>query len=258
VMRLRLTRPHTLLLLAILAGFMGGARAQESGMSRSGSPWTLEVLYRTSLPLFEGGERTPVEDGGYRVNWLAPVATGYGIRLRRQIGRNWQCAFGLVPTRRRYTADISWTIDSLAGPSASPDFEAQLDWVVASYGVPIIFRTEVPLSEKVKLGAGGGVNFELFPSDAYTSGFDAADSAQFTFDQYTQRVSWFRTAIAVELGCVFELSDGSGFHVGIQVQRALGRWFRAESYGRHETEISHVKSYLNGHHWGLDLRFILP
>jgi hypothetical protein len=257
-MRPRLTRPHTLLLLAILAGFMGGARAQESGMSRSGSPWTLEVLYRTSLPVFDGGERTPVEDGGYRVNWLAPVATGYGVRLRRQIGRNWQCAFGLVPTRRRYTADISWTIDSLAGPSASPDFEGQLDWVVASYGVPIIFRTEVPLSEKVKLGAGGGFNFELFPSDAYTSGFDAADSAQFTYDQYTQRVSWFRTAIAVELGCVFELSDGSGFHVGIQVQRSLGRWFRAESYGRHETEISHVKSYLNGHHWGLDLRWILP
>jgi hypothetical protein len=124
--------------------------------------------------------------------------------------------------------------------------------------VPIIFRTEVPLSDNIDLGAGGGVHLEFFPSDVFTADFFAADSSQYTYDQYTQRVGWMRSAATVELGCVFGLSDGSGLHVGVQIQRALGQWFRAESYGRLDDEILHVKTYLSGHHWGLDVRWILP
>ena len=246
-------------LLAFLLGSSFAVHAQKTGISNERSPWSMEVLYRTSLPFLSSGvpDQSRVDDG-FQVTWLAPVVTGYGVRLRRQIGRSWQVAFGLLQTRRRYTADVSWSLDPLSSPDVPPDFLGQLDWVMPSYGLPIIFRTEVPLSDNIDLGAGGGVHLEFFPSDVFTADFFAADSSQYTYDQYTQRVGWMRSAATVELGCVFGLSDGSGLHVGVQIQRALGQWFRAESYGRFDDEISHVQTYLSGHHWGLDFRWILP
>jgi hypothetical protein len=247
-----------LFLLGGLLVFMAGASQAQSGPDRE-SPWSLEVLYRSSIPgLLDRQDGIFKQDDSFTVHWLTPVVTSYGVRLRRSIGRSWQCAFGLVPTRRRYKAEVAWDLGTPGGGDSPDWIEGQLDWVFASYGVPVIFRTEVPLTQKILLGAGGGVNMELFPTNATASDFIAQDSLQFAFDQYTQRVRWLRAALAVELGCVFELPDGSGLHLGLHLQRALGHWFRAESYGRLGTEKAEVSTYLSGHHWGLDLRWILP
>lgn len=245
--------------VALLMGSSFSVHAQTTGVSNDRSPWSIEVLYRTSLPFLSTGlpDESEVDDR-YQVDWLAPVVTGYGVRIRRQIGRSWQVAFGLLQTRRRYTADVSWSLDPLSATESPPNFSGQLEWVMPSYGIPIIFRTEVPLSENIDLGAGGGVHLEFFPSDVFTANYFSADSSQYTYDQYTRRAGWMRSAATVELGCVFGLSDGSGLHVGVQIQRALGQWFGAESYGRYDDEISHVQTYLSGHHWGLDVRWILP
>lgn len=237
-----------------------------AGRGQSEPEWTMDVHFMSSLPwgrpaMGEGvgwsGQALAASDSALVGRWGLQGTRSYGVFIRRRIGKVGQWAFGFEQTRRIWRVEADWMPPLASAPLAMVD----LEWIVASYSIPILYRTEVTLTPGWRLGAGAGVVMEILPTNAFASTSVEGGGDVFAIEHTSLRYGWNRWGMALELGVVREGED-QDLHIGgvlrplIQplVQGGLtGRW----NVGQPDSGIGTIERVLDGSWWGLDIRFIL-
>ena len=145
--------------------------------------------------------------------------------------------------------------------ASAPVSSGSMEWIVASYSWPILYRTEVTLTPGWRLGAGGGVVLEILPTNAFTSTSTEQDGNVLALEQESLRYNWNRWGMALELGLVKE-GEEADLHIGgvlrplIQPLSQAGltaRW----NVGQGDADTRTILRTLDGSWWGLDVRLIL-
>ena len=230
------------------------------------SEWSLDVHLLSSVAIGRpapgegfgwGGQALAANDSALFGRWGQKGTRSYGVYIRRQLGKVGQLAFGFEQMRRIWSVEADWTPDVALGAVASTNME----WILASYAIPILYRTEVTLSPGWRLGAGGGIVMEILPTNAFVSGSITGGGDVFAVEHESLRYGWNRWGMALELGFVKEGEDAD-FHFGgvlrpmIQplIQGGLtGRW----NLGQSDAGIGYLERLLDGSWWGVDVRLIL-
>jgi hypothetical protein len=236
------------------------------GLSQGTPDWTLDVRLLTSLSLGrpdigEGtgwnGQAMLASDGPLFARWGLSGTRSYGVSIRRRLGEFGQLAFGLEQTRRIWNLECDW----LPELSSSPEAVGQMEWIVASYSFPLLYRTEVTLTPGWRLGAGGGLVLEVLPTNAFSSTNVESNGDVLVLEHSSLRYGWNRLGMALELGIVKEGEDAD-LHIGgvlrplIQplIQGDLvARW----NVGQGDSDLRQIQRVLDGSWWGLDVRLIL-
>lgn len=239
-----------------------------SGRAQSDGLWTLDVRVLTSLPFGRpavgegsgwGGQPLLVQEGPLTAGWGRKGTRSHGVSIRRRIGRSWQLAFGFEQTRRIWTAQADWQHGD--GPAAET-VTVSLEWIQASYAFPLMLRSEVELVPGWRLGAGGGLVWEILPTNAFESGQQEGASGNFfSVEHETLRYGWNRWGMGIELGIVREGKD-MDLHVGGAVRPTIqpfsqGALSAQWNVGQPDVSILEVGRSLDGGWWGLDVRVIL-
>lgn len=145
--------------------------------------------------------------------------------------------------------------------ASAPVASGGLEWIVASYSIPVLYRTEVTLTPGWRLGAGGGIVMEILPTNAFAATSMEGGGNVFAIEHTSLRYGWNRWGMALELGIVKEGKD-QDLHIGgvlrplIQplIQGTLdGQW----NLGQPDAGSGTIERVLDGSWWGLDVRLIL-
>ena len=196
-------------------------------------------------------------DGSLFGRWGVRGTRSYGVSIRRSLGKVGQLAFGFEQTRRIWQVEADW----MPALASAPVSSGSMEWIVASYSWPILYRTEVTLTPGWRLGAGGGVVLEILPTNAFTSTSTEQDGNVLALEQESLRYNWHRWGMALELGLVKEGEDAD-LHIGgvlrplIQPLSQAGltaRW----NVGQGDADTRTILRTLDGSWWGLDVRLIL-
>ena len=256
VMRLRIL----CILLGLSSGVYRMAHAQKN------QDWSLDVRLLTSLPFGRpdvgegtgwGGEALSASEGALFARWGLRGTRSYGVSIRRKLGKAGQLAFGFEQTRRIWRVDGDW----MPAPASLPMSSGGMDWILASYSWPILYRTEVTLVPGWRLGAGGGIVMEVLPTNAFTAESTEQDGDVFALEHEALRYNWNRWGMVLELGLVRE-GENADLHIG-GVLRPLvqpivrggltARW----NVGQSDADVRTILRSLDGSWWGLDIRVIL-
>lgn len=248
--------------VAILWACNIGASAQ------SPEVWSLDVRVLTSVPFGRpgigegtgwGGQPLLVQEGPLTAGWGRQGTRSHGVSIRRGIGRSWQLAFGFEQTRRIWSAQADW----LNGAGPAPEtVTVNLEWIQASYAFPLMMRSEVQLVPGWRLGAGGGLVWEILPTNAFEAGQQEGTSGTFfSVEHETLRYGWNRWGMGMELGVVREGKD-MDVHVGGVVRPSVQPFSQGQltaqwNIGQPDVSILEVGRSLDGGWWGLDVRVIL-
>ena len=230
------------------------------------SDWSMDVHLMSSLPIGRpavgagvgwSGQPLAASDSSLFGRWGQHGTRSYGVFIRRQLGKVGQIAFGFEQTRRIWRVETDWMPPIASAPLAS----GSLEWIVASYSVPVLYRTEVTLTPGWRLGAGGGIVMEILPTNAFAATSIEGGGDVFAIEHSSLRYGWNRWGMALELGIVNE-GEEADLHIGgvlrplIQpfVQGELtGRW----NVGQGDAGTATLERVLDGSWWGLDIRVIL-
>ena len=147
-------------------------------------------------------------------------------------------------------------------PLASvPLASGALDWIVASYAVPILYRTEVTLTPGWRLGAGGGLVMEILPTNSFVATSIEGGGDVFAMEHESLRYAWNRWGMALELGLVKEGEERDWHFGGLlrpMIQPLIQGGLSAQwNLGQGDAGSGSVKRVLDGSWWGLDFRVIL-
>jgi hypothetical protein len=254
----------TLVRHAFLCALLLAACSVAQGQTKE--DWSLDVRLLTSLPFGRpavgdgsgwGGQALAASDGPLFGRWGLRGTRSYGVSIRRSLGKVGQLAFGFEQTRRIWQVEADWMPQIASAPVSS----GSMEWIVASYSWPILYRTEVTLTPGWRLGAGGGLLLEILPTNAFTSTSTEQDGNVLALEQESLRYNWNRWGMALELGLVKE-GEEADLHIGgvlrplIQPLSQAGltaRW----NVGQGDADTRTILRTLDGSWWGLDVRFIL-
>jgi hypothetical protein len=237
-----------------------------SGVWAQSEPWSLDVRLLTSLSVGRPAAGEGVGWNGQPLQWAdAPLMArwgqqgtrSYGVSIRRQLGKAGQLAFGFEQTRRIWTLEADWMPEVASAPLASVD----MDWIVASYSIPILYRTEVTLVPGWRLGAGGGIVMEILPTNAFAAESAEQSGTVFTVEHESLRYNWSRWGMGLELGVVKEGEDAD-LHVGGVLRPLIQPLFSGDltarwNVGQADADLREADRVLDGSWWGLDIRLIL-
>ena len=234
--------------------------------AQAASPWSMDVHVMSSVAIGRpapgdglgwGGQALVASDSALYGRWGQRGTRSYGVFIRRQLGKLGQLAFGFEQMRRIWTVEADWMPDSDEGATAS----TTVDWIVASYAIPILYRTEVTLTPGWRLGAGGGIVMEILPTNAFSSASVAGEGDVFAVEHESLRYGWNRLGMALELAVVKE-GDEADFHIGAALRPLIqplmqggltGQW----NLGQADAGNGYIERVLDGSWWGLDVRLIL-
>ena len=145
--------------------------------------------------------------------------------------------------------------------ASAPVASGSLDWIVASYAIPIMYRTEVTLAPGWRLGAGGGLVMEILPTNAFAAPSIEGGGDVFAIEHESLRYAWNRWGMALELGLVKE-GEELDWHIGgllrPMVQPLIQGGLSAQwNLGQGDAGSGAINRVLDGSWWGLDFRVIL-
>lgn len=230
------------------------------------SEWSMDVHLLSSVAVGRpdpgegfgwGGQGLTAGDGALFGRWGLKGTRSYGVFIRRQLGKVGQLAFGFEQMRRIWTVETDWIPDLTSGAKAS----TEMDWIVASYALPILYRTEVTLTPGWRLGAGGGIVMEMLPTNAFSSTSVSGGGDVFAVEHESLRYGWSRWGMALELGVVKEGEDAD-VHIGGVLRPLIqplfqggltGQW----NLGQADAGSGYIERVLDGSWWGADIRVIL-
>lgn len=238
---------------------IASARAQSTD-------WTLDVRLLTSLGFARpdvgagagwGGQALNLQDGPLHARWGQWGTRSHGVSVRRQLGKVSQLAFGFEQTRRIWRLEADWMPELASAPVAA----VELDWIVASYSLPVLYRTEVVLTPGWRLGAGGGVVMEILPTNAFASTSAEGGGDVLAIEHSSLRYNWSRWGMALELGIVKE-GEAADLHIGGALRPLIQPLFQGGlvarwNVGQGDADLREVQRILDGSWWGLDVRLIL-
>lgn len=260
-MRRGMNKCNAILCSALLVLLFGG-----QAQGQQGRDWSMDVRFLTSLPFGRpavgdgsgwGGQALTTSESPLFARWGLHGTRSYGVSIRRQWGKVGQLAFGFEQTRRIWQVEADWMPEVASAPMAS----GTMEWIMASYSLPILYRTEVVLVPGWRLGAGGGIVMEILPTNAFTSTSVEGDGNVFALEHTSLRYNWNRWGMALELGVVKEGEDAD-LHIGGAIRPLVqpvaqggltARW----NVGQPDAGLRSLTRILDGSWWGLDVRFIL-
>lgn len=236
------------------------ASAQKSG------DWTLDAHILTSLDVAlpkpgEGvgwnGQALAASDSALFGRWGHRGTRSFGVSIRRRVGKVGQLSFGFEQVRRMWRVEADWMPPLASAPVAS----GTLDWIVASYAIPILYRTEVTLTPGWRLGAGGGLVMEILPTNAFAATSVEGGGDVFAIEHESLRYAWNRWGMALELGLVKE-GEERDWHIGgllrPMVQPLIQGGLSAQwNLGQGDAGSGAIDRVLDGSWYGLDFRVIL-
>jgi len=243
-----------------------GLCAPRAAGAQKPSDWSMDVHLMTSLPIGRpavgdgvgwGGQSLAASDSSLFGRWGQQGTRSYGVFIRRQLGKVGQLAFGFEQTRRIWRVEADWMPPMSSAPLAS----GSLEWIVASYSVPVLYRTEVTLTPGWRLGAGGGIVMEILPTNAFAATSIEGGGDVFAIEHSSLRYGWNRLGMALELGIVKE-GEEADLHIGGVLRPLIqplfqggltGRW----NVGQADAGNATLERVLDGSWWGLDIRAIL-
>lgn len=237
-------------------------------LSAQGLPdWSLDVRVLTSVGLGrpdvgEGagwrGQAMQSTNGPLFSRWGFQATRSFGVSIRRRLGEAGQLAFGLEQTRRIWRLECDWMPEL----DSAPVLSTEVDWIVASYSFPILYRTEVRLGPGWRLGAGGGLVLEILPTNAFAASSITDSGNVLAVEHASLRYGWNRMGMGLELGVIREGTD-MDLHVGGVLRPLIQPLFQGDLVARWNVGQSDadtremLQRVMDGSWWGLDVRLIL-
>ena len=212
---------------------------------------TFGLQYKPMLPVefINAGDDVQTEGGITYTNTQNYGYVGGGI-IRYGITDYLALETGITFVQRNYTLNI----DSLDN-----EFEADLDYRMIGYQIPVTAMVFIQLDRELFMSASLGGSLDIFPSDVFSSE-DRSDDTDFgrsSFIHETVRYRWLQASVMANLGFEYRVRDIGTFYLGGSFHLPFSPIYKSKI--GYEDVLQPLNTLdLRGTYLTLDLRYYFP
>ncbi|NNE55547.1 MAG: PorT family protein [Flavobacteriales bacterium] len=208
---------------------------------------TFGVQFKPIVPskFFDSGVEVVSEDY-LSVEYAPQVGINFGMVVRQGFTNTFSLETGINIVRRVYELK---TLDADYGNSV------ELKFRLTGYEVPLQGLIYVKLGDRVWMNASGGVSFDTYPSNLFSTQSTAIDTVNFDVQQRTFRSNWLQLALIANYGFEYRTRDKGFWYLGASYHRPFTDIATTEvTYIRENVPLT-VANNLSGSYLTLDLRY---
>lgn len=208
---------------------------------------TFGVQVKPMVPskFFTTGTQT-VTDEYISVDFTPRFGWNFGMLMRMGFTDMFSLETGINLVRRNYELNTS---DSDYGTSMN------LKYAFVGYEVPIQGLIYVKLGDELWMNASGGLSFDTYPSNAFSTTSSALDTLTFDLEQRTFRRSWVQMAVLANYGFEYRTKDAGYWYIGASYHRPFSNMATTEAKYIRNAVPRTVAADLSGSYLTVDLRY---
>ena len=180
------------------------------------------------------------------VDMTPKLGWNFGMLMRMGFTDMFSLETGINVVRRNY---------NLNAYDAEFDTNLELDYTFAGYEVPVQMLVYVKLGNQFWMNASGGVSFDTYPSDAFSTNDAVVDTLVLDIEQRTFRRSWVQMALLANYGFEYRTKDKGYWYLGASYHRPFSDMATTEVIYVRNTVPEVVSANLSGSYLTVDLRY---
>jgi hypothetical protein len=194
---------------------------------------------------FDSAEETVSEDF-LTMTFTPRMGFNFGMLMRRGFTDVFSLEAGIHLVRRNYKVT---TFDS--------DYNIEMDnkFAFIGYEIPIQGLIYVRLGDQMWMNGSGGISFDSYPSNVFSTSDTRIDTVTFDLELNTQRSSWVQVSLVANYGFEYRTKKGGWYYLGASYHRPftdIGTTFA--EYTR-QTIPYDLEYNLSGSYLTIDLRY---
>ena len=214
---------------------------------------TFGIQVKPMVPskFFNSGAQT-ISQEYLTVDMTPKLGWNFGMLMRMGFTDMFSLETGINVVRRNY---------NLNAYDAEFDTNLELDYTFAGYEVPVQMLVYVKLGDQFWMNASGGVSFDTYPSNAFSTNDAVVGTLVLDIEQRTFRRSWVQMALLANYGFEYRTKDKGYWYLGASYHRPFSDMATTEvAYVRHpfpdpEPSTEKVSADLSGSYLTVDLRY---
>lgn len=216
-------------------------------MSAQRDVTTLGIQFKPMIPskFFDTGTETQSNDY-LTVDYVPQLGMNFGMVIRQGFTDMFSLETGINMVRRVFT---------LEAHDSSFDHSMSLKYRLTGYEVPVQGLVYVQLGNQMWMNASGGLSFDFYPSNLFSSENSAVDTIAFDLEQRTFRNTWIQIALTANYGFEYRTKDAGYFYVGASYHRPFDDIAITRATWIRENVPLSVENALSGSYLTLDLRY---
>ena len=208
---------------------------------------TFGVQVKPIVPskFFNSGAQT-ISQEYLTVDMTPKLGWNFGMLMRMGFTDMFSLETGINVVRRNY---------NLNAYDAEFDTNMVLDYTFAGYEVPVQMLVYVKLGDHLWMNASGGVSFDTYPSNAFSTNDAVVDTLVLDIEQRTFRRSWVQMAVLANYGFEYRTKDKGYWYLGASYHRPFSDMATTEVTYVRNTVPEVVLADLSGSYLTVDLRY---
>lgn len=208
---------------------------------------TFGVQVKPIVPskFFNSGAQT-ISQEYLSVELTPKLGWNFGMLMRMGFTDMFSLEAGINLVRRNY---------NLKATDLDFDTELQLDYTFAGYEVPVQMLVYVKLGDELWMNASGGLSFDTYPSNAFSTSDAVVDTLVLDIEQRTFRRSWVQMSVVANYGFEYRTKDQGYWYLGASYHRPFSNMASTEVTYVRNTIPEIVLADLSGSYLTVDLRY---
>ena len=208
---------------------------------------TFGVQVKPIVPskFFNSGAQT-ISKEYLTVDMTPKLGWNFGMLMRMGFTDMFSLETGINVVRRNY---------NLNAYDVEFDTNLELDYTFSGYEVPVQILVYVKLGDHLWMNASGGVSFDTYPSNAFSTNDAVVDTLVLDIEQRTFRRSWVQMAVLANYGFEYRTKDRGYWYLGASYHRPFSDMATTEVTYMRNTVPEVVLADLSGSYLTVDLRY---
>ena len=208
---------------------------------------TFGVQVKPIVPskFFNSGAQT-ISQEYLTVDMTPKLGWNFGMLMRMGFTDMFSLETGINVVRRNY---------NLNAYDVEFDTNLELDYTFSGYEVPVQILVYVKLGDHLWMNASGGVSFDTYPSNAFSTNDAVVDTLVLDIEQRTFRRSWVQMAVLANYGFEYRTKDRGYWYLGASYHRPFSDMATTEVTYMRNTVPEVVLADLSGSYLTVDLRY---
>ena len=208
---------------------------------------TFGVQVKPIVPskFFNSGAQT-ISQEYLTVDMTPKLGWNLGMLMRMGFTDMFSLETGINVVRRNY---------NLNAYDVEFDTNLELDYTFSGYEVPVQILVYVKLGDHLWMNASGGVSFDTYPSNAFSTNDAVVDTLVLDIEQRTFRRSWVQMAVLANYGFEYRTKDRGYWYLGASYHRPFSDMATTEVTYVRNTVPEVVLADLSGSYLTVDLRY---
>lgn len=179
-------------------------------------------------------------------SWNPRISLNFGGVVRYGITNSFSIESGINLVRRNYTIEAE---------SPTENVSTTIRYAFVGYEIPLQALYYVQLGKRMWMNASGGLSFDMYPSDVFSTSNEQVGNVFYDFEQYTGRRGWAQLAVQANYGFELRTKDKGYFYLGATYHQPFSEMAWSETIMSWENGFHRLTTELTGNYFTVDVRY---